>query len=554
MIDSRSSRRCLLDRTHLTQLATFVLANTALVTGLYGIHGVSVLSRFPESPSASVAATFAGLAIAGPLVWFVALSAIIALLLHRFRTAFVGVIAFGAALSLVSCWFDTRLHGLLGVHLYSPLTFETLTNPGANREIRLDAGFLATIAAGLVIVVALEVGVWKASARLGRRAFGGLAVGMFSLLLATSATAMWGGQNHTASLVDRRLLAALPAWEMFAGTPPYDPARVRIDYPVGVDAQVELTRRPDILFIAAESLRADMFTFEMMPRLKALSAELGCQVAPAHHSVGHTTEYGTFGLLYGLDSYHYEPFLAADVASWPLTVLRHNGYRLMGASASALADWKGAGFMTRQFDEYVERVDETRFETDAEVAAEAKRMLRIEHAGSRFVFLFLNATHHNYLYPPRHARFEPALPSDYDHFGGDEALGRYKTELFNRYKNAVGYVDELVVTLLEDQHERIASGELVVVVTGDHGEEFWEHGMMGHAAPEFVDERVQVPMVLCGLGDSNAIRGVSSHADIWPTVLHPLGVTAPSAAFSSGRDLFSEAASLVITGGIDFPY
>ena len=79
--------------------------------------------------------------------------------------------------------------------------------------------------------------------------------------------------------------------------------------------------------------------------------------------------------------------------------------------------------------------------------------------------------------------------------------------------------------------------DALVVVTADHGEEFFEHGRKGHQQTLF-DEVVRIPLVLHWPGRLPAGRVVRDQVrviDLAPTLLAAAGVSAPPAM--QGRDL-----------------
>lgn len=67
------------------------------------------------------------------------------------------------------------------------------------------------------------------------------------------------------------------------------------------------------------------------------------------------------------------------------------------------------------------------------------------------------------------------------------------------------------------------------VVTADHGEEFGEHGQLGHADPHVHEELTRVPLVLYhpGVAESRSVPATTSLIDIAPTVLDAFGVDPP---------------------------
>ncbi len=222
--------------------------------------------------------------------------------------------------------------------------------------------------------------------------------------------------------------------------------------------------------------------------------------------------------------------------------LRGLGYRLEGVSASALRRWNGAGFLVDGFDHYEEHLETGGWEDDDRVRRRALEVLR-SATQPTLLFVFLNGTHHNYQYPPRHERHLPVIDPGYDHFLSDDALRRDGDRIRNRYLNAALWVDEVAAEIAAATPQ-----PGWVFVTGDHGEEFWEHGLLGHAAPRFVRERTDVPLVVCGM--DVATPALSSHVDIMPTILGRLGVA--SEAWASGSLLGT--ANVALVGGLDFPY
>jgi membrane-anchored protein YejM (alkaline phosphatase superfamily) len=319
-----------------------------------------------------------------------------------------------------------------------------------------------------------------------------------------------------------------------------------------VAAMPELARKPTILFITVESLRADALGPALMPRLDAFARAHRC-IVPAHHfSSSHVTELSVFSLLYGLDAYHLQPFAHDVVDSFPLALLRANGYRVAGASASTLRHWAMSDFMLRQLEPYAEFDAPRGWQRDAALAAWARRFLATFDARTpSFLFLFFDATHVDYSYPPAFAVDKPALDDDWLRALGAEvadAPPSLRAPMRARYRNSVRFVDDTIGALLEEQAAALDAGRLAVVVVGDHGEAFWEHGAWGHLGAPTDPAAIEVPLVACLPAAATPVAApppvaVSSHADVMPTLLDALGPTPPldPAAFSSGRSLLRAA-------------
>jgi membrane-anchored protein YejM (alkaline phosphatase superfamily) len=152
-----------------------------------------------------------------------------------------------------------------------------------------------------------------------------------------------------------------------------------------------------------------------------------------------------------------------------------------------------------------------------------------------FAFMFFESPHARYYFPEEAVIRRPYL-EDFNYATTDVAanIGLIK----NRYINACHHLDGQFARVLDWLTERGLLDSTIVVITGDHGEEFMEKGHWGHNA-SFVDEQIRVPLVLWVPGRAPSVdERMSSHVDIAPTVMALLGVTNPPADYSLGHDLF----------------
>ncbi len=155
------------------------------------------------------------------------------------------------------------------------------------------------------------------------------------------------------------------------------------------------------------------------------------------------------------------------------------------------------------------------------VANEAIRLLADpERTRGRFFFWvhFLDP-HKQYLDHPGHR------------FGGSNRA---------RYAGEVAYTDEHVGRVLDALSASPLAARTVVVVTGDHGEAFGQHGSYFHGR-ETWDEIIRVPLVVHvpGLAARRIARRVS-HIDLFPTLLDLAG--SPARPDARGVSLLSELA------------
>lgn len=143
--------------------------------------------------------------------------------------------------------------------------------------------------------------------------------------------------------------------------------------------------------------------------------------------------------------------------------------------------------------------------------------------------------------------FEPHAPYDPDPARG--AAGR-SASAADRYDDEVARADAEVARLLAGLGARAASA--LVVVAGDHGEAFGEHGEIAHSVFLY-DTTLRVPLIIAGPGIGGGIAADAdvSLVDVLPTVLDALGMPPSDADGVSlmplvkggsiaGRDLYAE--------------
>lgn len=139
---------------------------------------------------------------------------------------------------------------------------------------------------------------------------------------------------------------------------------------------------------------------------------------------------------------------------------------------------------------------------------------------------------------------------------GPEDLDR----LLSLYDGAISYMDGRIGELLETIDRLEGPGRTIVVFTADHGEEFNEHGGLGHEHTLY-EELVRIPLIVAGpgIGAGAVIEGPVRQIDIAPTILDAAGLSFPQppegasilTALASGgpapeRDLFLEEAYIGI--------
>lgn len=97
---------------------------------------------------------------------------------------------------------------------------------------------------------------------------------------------------------------------------------------------------------------------------------------------------------------------------------------------------------------------------------------------------------------------------------------------YRAYEMAVHSTDAFLGRLIEEMRREGLLHNTLVVVTGDHGEGFGEHGPRMHNGTAY-EEGLRVPMILYGpdiIREPGRLAGLRQHLDLMPTVLDVAGI------------------------------
>jgi len=100
--------------------------------------------------------------------------------------------------------------------------------------------------------------------------------------------------------------------------------------------------------------------------------------------------------------------------------------------------------------------------------------------------------------------------------------------LIDLYDAEVRYVDEHIKLLLDNARKMRLLDETLVIITADHGDEFLEHGDIGHHS-KLYDELLHVPLIIYApeLDKNIVIDDLVSLLDLAPTILDILNIKKP---------------------------
>ncbi len=318
----------------------------------------------------------------------------------------------------------------------------------------------------------------------------------------------------------------------------------------------ERTRREpprNVILISLDTLRADHlgawgYDRATSPRLDALARKSvmfrravaqGSSTIPSHASL-FTSQYPSAVLSMG-----------SGLLEWPATlaeVLAGAGFSTWGFVDGG--NVRGHFGFNRGFEHY----EDDRIGIER-LAARARRWMT-DHPTPRF-FLFL----HTYdIHTPYKA------PDEYvEHFGDPGYRGGFKPntkyfraveeagaglderehhEVVARYDAGILYTDERVGQFLDWLEAEGLLDDSLVVITSDHGEEFLEHGRLGHQQV-YLDPNLRVPLLFFRKGvPSRIVEETVELTDVVPTILDMLDLPElPGAVGTSLAPYFTGAAA-----------
>ncbi|MAB80825.1 MAG: hypothetical protein CMJ89_15865 [Planctomycetes bacterium] len=146
-----------------------------------------------------------------------------------------------------------------------------------------------------------------------------------------------------------------------------------------------------------------------------------------------------------------------------------------------------------------------------------------------FLFVHMWDVHYHYLPPsPYDTLFDPEYtgPIDGRRPGPEGLIPRDLEHLIALYDGEIAWTDRHVQGILDALERHAVLDETLILLTSDHGEEFYEHGRFGHRKTLY-EESIAVPLILRYPGRIPAgsqVEGVVSVTDIPATILDFLGL------------------------------
>lgn len=288
---------------------------------------------------------------------------------------------------------------------------------------------------------------------------------------------------------------------------------------------------PNVILISIDTLRADHlgaygYARDTSPNIDALAAESvlfeqaiapSSWTTPSHASIFTGLHPGVHGA--GVQSKGYrlrdEMLTLAEYA-------RAAGYQTVAFTEGAAV---GASFGFAQgFDRYSDG-ESKHYRYVEKTFGAAGDWLGAHHAHPFFMFVHTYETHVHYIAPERfwrkYSTVEPTTEMTRD-------PERFKDHMVDWYDAEIAYTDYALGRFIEKLRALGLLENTLLILLSDHGEQFWEHGAIGHIEHMY-DEILHVPLIIRLPGGPRLGRRVSdlvTTTDVFATITESLGLPA----------------------------
>jgi hypothetical protein len=471
----------------------------------------------------------------------------------------------------ITLLIDTIIYKLYRFHINS-LVWNILVTEGSSDSVKIGGATVVTFAIYIILIILFQIGTHYLLSRYinqrsyrysGKKVMGYLLLSMLCINLIDKPIYAHADLNNKTHITRYAKLFPL-----------YQPLTVkRLAQQWGIDVNrefdyqlsksggmmnypledVELSNQknmPNIVFITVDSWRYDMMTAEVTPQIHSFSKD--AWVFNNHYSGGNSTRFGIFSMFYGIYGSYWHTILSERTEPVLMEKLREKNYNI-GIWSSADLSWpefRKTTFIGTPNQIYDRIPGNGAKERDIKQPALFDSWL--DSVGTKepfFAYFLLDAPHEPYSYPEEFVHFEPSV-NDINYLSLDKHVDI--EPFLNHYKNAVYFSDHVIGNFLDVIKKRDLLKNSIVIITSDHGAEFYEHGYWGHNSA-FTKEQIMAPFIvyLPGKG-SRSIDSITSHLDIAPTLLELMGSSKIHDNHSIGRSLlsdFEESRNFIVSSG-----
>ncbi|PDP68683.1 sulfatase-like hydrolase/transferase [Prevotella intermedia] len=293
----------------------------------------------------------------------------------------------------------------------------------------------------------------------------------------------------------------------------------------------------NIVILCIDSWNPRTMTRECTPNIYKFAEQ--AEYYTKHISSSNATRGGIFGMFTGLSAYYWKSFEFANVQPIMIEELLRAGYTVQAYPSATLEYPPFAKLLFKNVKGLnTKTAGKTPYERDLQITRNFLSDLdKYDGRKPFFSFIFYDLAHAIEIPKSKLYRFQPSWETcDYMKLSNNTD----PTPFFNLYKNCVAQVDSLVGLTLDKLKTKGLLHNTVVMITGDHGQEFNENhnNYWGHAS-NYSYWQTAVPMVYYYPSCKPTRQNYrTTHYDISPTLLHKvLGIKNPPTDYSMGKYL-----------------
>lgn len=313
-------------------------------------------------------------------------------------------------------------------------------------------------------------------------------------------------------------------------------------FPEIMELDLKAEKPMNILFVQVEGLRYDMLNPETTRNFYHFCEKKGVNLKK-HYTTGNNTPGSQIGLFTGLSPFYSEELRNHSVPTYPLEILKKIGYRQsIYYNSPKYYEYVYRDFLERTEGKFVKipgRYEDYAPREEKLIQTYLDELEKDTSKKPRFDYYLVNVTHFNYYYPPEFEKFKPAFTMKFEIISGKQKkFEKHKEALMNRYKNSILYFDHLFQKLITELEKMGRLENTIIAITGDHGEEFWEHGSFGHTWG-LNNKQIQTSACIYwpGIQKKDIRYKYTSHQDFFPTTFDLIGLNLDSRIFMTGKSL-----------------
>jgi uncharacterized protein len=453
---------------------------------------------------------------------------------------------------------DIKVYEIYRFHI-NAFVIEMITGAGFSQIFVIDTATIIKCLSIVLVVAIVHVGIFYASKTLVNRnkaiKWGKISIGFLVFLISANGIHAWAAATQYTGVLKSALCYPLhfpltmnsglakmgiTASSDSASFDAQTKSGALLNYPQHLLACKPSSQKPNILYIVLDSWNYRSFTPEGCPNITAFSKK--SSVFTNHFSGSNGTRGGIFSLFYAIPPLYWDDFEISKTPPVFITELQKQKYDIWSITSATIANppFNRTVFAT------VPNVplcveDGDALTRDTRVSDTFIRTLAQNRNSKNpfFAFLFFDLPHAISLPQNVKKRFTPAWET-----ANYLALNNNTdpTPFYNLYRSCVYNDDILIGRVIKALTESGKLSNTIVVITGDHGQEFNENrkNYWGHNG-NFSRAQIGTPLIVYIPSQKPKVyHHMTTHFDIAPTILkRALNVTNPISDYSLGYDLFN---------------